>query len=126
MIAGRACFFLRSLEGVSVIIRVFLPVDDGILGILVRLPLGGQRFIRGQRTAKGKGGARFVLPAGKGIARLLGDAGINGRLPRHIECRRVIGAAVGFEGQVIALLHHGPEGDVRFVQGHMSILNGLR
>ena len=124
--AGRACFFLGFFEGVSVIIRVFHPVDDGILGILVRLPLGGQRFIRGQRTAKGKGGARFVLPAGKGIARLLGDAGINGRLPRHIECRRVIGAAVGFEGQVIALLHLGPEGDVRVAQGHMSFLNGLR
>ena len=101
----------RLFEAVVRIVGILNPVDNGVLGIGIALPLGGKGDVLSQLAAESKRSIPIV-PALEGIALPGGlvrghSIGFGGH-----EHRGGIGAAVGIEGDPVALLHIGVEGDV--------------
>ena len=102
-------------ERVVVIVGILLPVNDGILGVRLPLPAGGQGNVGVQLAAKVKFGIAIV-PALEGIAQPGGlsrghSCGIGGN-----EHRLNVGAAVRIKGDPVALLHLGVQSDIGVLQ----------
>ena len=114
--AGSAGLGLALLVGIAVIVGVLQPVDDGILDAILRRPMCLQFNVFGQCVAKGV--LIFaVIPTGKSIAGLGGISGLFRIRAGYEELRLHIAAAVGFEGDPMALFHLGVQGDVGTIDG---------
>ena len=122
--AGSAGLGLALLVGIAVIVGVLQPVDDGILDAILRRPMCLQFNVFGQCVAKGI--LIFaVIPTGKSIAGLGGISGLFRIRAGYEELRLHIAAAVGFEGDPMALFHLGVQGDVGTIDGDGVDLIGV-
>ena len=112
LITGSAGFRLGFLVGILGIVGIFQPVDHGVADRLLGLPLGGQLDVIIKRAAEGERGP-FKQPAIEGEA-CFGRVvlGLRGAAALGHELRRYVGAAVGIEGDPMALLHLGVERNV--------------
>ena len=113
------------LEGEIIIVRILLPVNHGVPGIGVALPLGGEGDVLSQLAAESKRSIHIV-PALEGIANPGGIGGSHGNIIGVHEDRGGIAAAVGIIGDPVALLHVGVEGDVGASNGDGVHLVGQR
>ena len=116
--AGSAGLGLALLVGIAVIVGVLQPVNDGVAGVAVFPPLGVQGG--GRRDAGEVSSRRQTLvsvPVDKGVAGLGGFSGSRGGFAIGVERRGHIAAAVGLEGEPIALFHLGIQGDVDTIDG---------
>ena len=115
----------RLFEAVVRIVGILNPVDNGVLGIGIALPLGGEGNVISQGAAKIKLEIPIV-PALEGIANPGGIGGSHGSIIGVHEDRGGIAAAVGIIGDPVALLHVGVEGDVGASNGDGVHLVGQR
>ena len=106
----------RLLEAVVRIVGILNPVDNGVLGIGVALPLGGEGNALSQFAAEGESGIPIV-PAQEGIALTGGLSGFHGIGVGGHEGGGGIAAAFGIIGNPVAPLYLG-------VQGHIGAVNG--
>ena len=106
----------RLLEAVVRIVGILNPVDNGVLGIGVALPPGGEGDILSQLAAEIKLSIP-IEPAQEGIALPGGLGGFLGIGVGGHEGGVGIAAAVGIIGDPVALLYLG-------VQGHIGALQG--
>ena len=116
--AGSAGLGLAFLVGIAVIVGVLQPVNDGVAGVAVFPPLGvqgGGRRDAGEVSSRRQ--ALVSVPVDKGVAGLGGFSGSRGGFAIGVERRGHIAAAVGLEGEPIALLHLGIQGDVGTIDG---------
>ena len=124
--AGSAGLGLALLVGIAVIVGVFPEVNDSVLCLRSGRPLGVQGGAGGD--AAESGGRLQILvsvPAAKGVAELGGSRGSRGDFVLGVERRGHIAAAVGLEGEPIALFHLGIQGDVGTIDGDGVDLIGV-
>ena len=115
-LTGGACLGFGFLEGEIIIVRILLPVNHGVLGIGIALPVSGEGHALRQAAAEGELGIPIV-PAQEGIANPGGSGGFHGIGLGCHEHGGDVGAAVGIIGDPVALLHLGVEGDVGAANG---------
>ena len=124
--AGSAGLGLAFLVGIAVIVGVLQPVNDGVAGVGVFRPLGVQDG--GRRDVAEVSSRHQILvsvPTGKGVAGLGGLIRSRGGCVLGVERRGHIAAAVGLEGEPIARLHLGIQGDVGTIDGDGVDLFGV-
>ena len=112
-LAGGAGLGFGFLKGELIIVHILLPVDDGVIGLVFCRPLGVHSRVRldGGEVSL----CRQILvsvPTGKGVAGLGGSRRSRCGGAGGIKYRGHIAAAVGFEGDPIALLHLGIQRNV--------------
>ena len=92
---GRAVFGLRIVfhQRIAIIIRIFLPMDNGVFRLIACCPLCGDRSCFGNRCNRG---AFCVMPTREGVAAAGGSDRVQVQ-QFHPELRRYIVAAVGIE-----------------------------
>ena len=115
-LTGSAGLGFGFLEGEIIIVRVLLPVNHGVPGIGVALPVGGKGHALRQGAAKGERGIP-VEPALEGIALPGGSGGLLGHGAGRHEGGSDVGAAVGIIGDPVTRLHLGVEGNVGAFNG---------
>ena len=124
--AGSAGLGLALLVGIAVIVGVFPEVNDSVLCLRSGRPLGVQGGAGGDAVeAGGRHQILVSVPTGKGVAGLGGLIKIRGYCAIGVERRGHIAAAVGLEGEPIALFHLGIQGDVGTIDGDGLDLIGI-
>ena len=101
-------------------------MNDGVAGVAVFPPLGvqgGGRRDAGEVSSRRQ--ALVSVPVDKGVAGLGGFSGSRGGFAIGVERRGHIAAAVGLEGEPIALFHLGIQGDVGTIDGDGVDLIGV-
>ena len=101
----------RLRKGISVIIRIFFPIEHLIVDRLP-LPLGNQRHAVSQGSSKFKLLAILIEPPQEIIAQTGRRSGSLGRFVRGHEDRGDVAAASGLKGDPGSLRHYGLQGDV--------------
>ena len=126
LVAGSAGLGLTFFEGVPVIVGVFPEVNDSVLCLRSGRPLGVQGGAGGDAVeAGGRLQIPVSVPTGKGVAGLGGSRGSRGGCVLGVERRGHIAAAIGLEGEPIALFHLGIQGDVGTIDGDGVDLIGV-
>ena len=108
---------LSILEGIPIIVGVFLPVDHGILDAILRRPMCLQFNVFVQFVAKGVLSVA-VIPTGKSIAGLGGGGGRFRIRAGCEELRLHIAAAVRIKGDPVAVFDLGVQRNVACFNGH--------
>ena len=111
--AGQGFGFLK---GELIIVHILQPVNHGVLGIGIALPVSGEGHALRQAAAEGELGIPIV-PALEGIANPGGSGGFHGIGVGAHEHGGDVGAAVGIIGDPVARLYLG-------VKGHIGAVNG--
>ena len=124
-LAGGAGHGFGFLKGELIIVHILLPVDDGVIGLVCCRPLGVHSRVRLDGGEVSLCRQTLVrVPSVEGVPGLGGSrrslcGGAGG-----IKYRGHIAAAVGFEGDPIALLHLGIQRNVAVLDGHRRDLVG--
>ena len=122
-LTGGAGLGFGFLEGEIIIVHILLPVNHGVPGIGVALPMGGEGDVLSQLAAESKRSIPIV-PALEGIAHPGGIGGSHGNTIGVYKRGGSIAAALGIKGNPGAGLYLGVEGDVGAVNGYGSHLVG--
>ena len=85
--AGGALLFLGLSEGVIVVIGIFLPMHNGVLGVGIRNPLGIHGGIRSQIGTEGEVicAGSVYKPAAEGVAEAAWVSRLLSNLASHLE-----------------------------------------